>query len=308
MTEGPRLVRDYPEWMMPGINGESSPRRLRLFTDREGGSWAVVTERGPGRSITNVAEFAYALLKRQIPGARVVEHYPPRCGHIENLIAEYSQSTTETFDEITLQPDGQPSWRRISPTEMVSILGQKVLDDMPNLPPDPDVGEYQLQRDLESRQHVYTGPELTDKAFFLGRSATETVTMHSPDGDEIGVVEHYIKHSPAGFSWGYGGSGPAELARCILIIVLGETARCLDCAGTTEIVVNAEGSVKPFRQGLDNQDGWSRCFSCDCGNSKVGDLYQSFKNEYVATWPQDKDWKITVGKVRKWIAQQDSRY
>lgn len=29
-------------------------------------------------------------------------------------------------------------------------------------------------------------------------------------------LEHHIHHSPDGFSWGYYGSGPAELARCIL--------------------------------------------------------------------------------------------
>ena len=28
---------------------------------------------------------------------------------------------------------------------------------------------------------------------------------------------HHVRHSPDGFEWGYGGSGPSELARCILI-------------------------------------------------------------------------------------------
>lgn len=31
-----------------------------------------------------------------------------------------------------------------------------------------------------------------------------------------GPLEHHIRHSPDGFSWGYSGSGPAELAMCIL--------------------------------------------------------------------------------------------
>ena len=30
-------------------------------------------------------------------------------------------------------------------------------------------------------------------------------------------LKHYARHSPDGFEWGYGGSGPSELARCILI-------------------------------------------------------------------------------------------
>jgi len=29
-------------------------------------------------------------------------------------------------------------------------------------------------------------------------------------------LEHHVKHSPDGFEWGFGGSGPTELARCIL--------------------------------------------------------------------------------------------
>lgn len=29
-------------------------------------------------------------------------------------------------------------------------------------------------------------------------------------------LEHHVQHSPTGFAWGYGGSGPSELARCIL--------------------------------------------------------------------------------------------
>ena len=31
------------------------------------------------------------------------------------------------------------------------------------------------------------------------------------------ILKHYVRHSPDGFQWGYGGSGPAETARCILI-------------------------------------------------------------------------------------------
>lgn len=30
-------------------------------------------------------------------------------------------------------------------------------------------------------------------------------------------LKHHIKHSPTGYEWGYCGSGPADLARCILI-------------------------------------------------------------------------------------------
>ncbi len=36
------------------------------------------------------------------------------------------------------------------------------------------------------------------------------------------LPKHIVKHSPDGFSWGYGGSGPAELARCLLLEVMGK--------------------------------------------------------------------------------------
>jgi hypothetical protein len=36
------------------------------------------------------------------------------------------------------------------------------------------------------------------------------------------LPKHIVKHSPDGFSWGYGGSGPSELARCLLLEVIGK--------------------------------------------------------------------------------------
>jgi hypothetical protein len=37
------------------------------------------------------------------------------------------------------------------------------------------------------------------------------------DGHEPRRVRHHVRHSPSGFEFGYEGSGPAELARCLLI-------------------------------------------------------------------------------------------
>jgi len=34
-------------------------------------------------------------------------------------------------------------------------------------------------------------------------------------------LRHHVKHSPTGFSWGYGGSGPADLALSILWDLIG---------------------------------------------------------------------------------------
>jgi len=35
-------------------------------------------------------------------------------------------------------------------------------------------------------------------------------------------LEHLVHHSPDGFNWGYGGSGPADLARSIIADVTGD--------------------------------------------------------------------------------------
>lgn len=46
------------------------------------------------------------------------------------------------------------------------------------------------------------------------------VLVTSDEG--VTQLEHRVHHSPTGFEWGYGGSGPADLARSIIWDVLGE--------------------------------------------------------------------------------------
>lgn len=41
------------------------------------------------------------------------------------------------------------------------------------------------------------------------------------EGALVGPLPHRERHSPGGFEWGYGGSGPADLARSLLWDVLG---------------------------------------------------------------------------------------
>ena len=46
--------------------------------------------------------------------------------------------------------------------------------------------------------------------------------VHIRDGDSIELLRHFVRHSPTGFEWGYGGSGPADLARSLLIDAVGQ--------------------------------------------------------------------------------------
>lgn len=46
-----------------------------------------------------------------------------------------------------------------------------------------------------------------------GGRVTVSIGRHAHDRRPL---EHHVQHSPTGFAWGYGGSGPADLARSIL--------------------------------------------------------------------------------------------
>jgi hypothetical protein len=86
-------------------------------------------------------------------------------------------------------------------------------------------------------------------------------------------LPHVVHHSPTGFEWGYGGSGPADLALSILSLVIGEERE------TVEIF---EGRT--------------------CG-ALAWQLHQLFKREMVAGFAHEA-WSLSVGQVRQWIAAQ----
>lgn len=65
------------------------------------------------------------------------------------------------------------------------------------------------------------------KLYYGERAADGTVVVFTKQGltgRPIGLA-HFVRHSPTGFNWGYGGSGPADLALSILIDVLGRGAK-----------------------------------------------------------------------------------
>lgn len=60
-----------------------------------------------------------------------------------------------------------------------------------------------------------------------GRVGPQTVVVQHEGGDSIldpGPSQKVWNHSPDGFQWGYGGSGPAQLALAILLDVTGDEA------------------------------------------------------------------------------------
>lgn len=79
------------------------------------------------------------------------------------------------------------------------------------------------------------------------------------DGKELPLKpsQRIRNHSPTGFCWGYGGSGPAQLALALLLAA-----------------------------GIEAQD--------------AEDLYQVFKAQHVARWPNQQDFAVDID-VKAWV-------
>ena len=57
----------------------------------------------------------------------------------------------------------------------------------------------------------------------LSGDADDVVLFREIDGTARASVPHVVRHSPSGIEWGYGGSGPADLARSVLVALADET-------------------------------------------------------------------------------------
>lgn len=88
------------------------------------------------------------------------------------------------------------------------------------------------------------------------------VKIRHSNGNTTFLKRRIMKHSRDGFNWGYGGSGPADLALNILFDYLIRT----HCKG-------------------------ARCMAMD--------LYQSFKRDFIAH--QGKELSITGDDIEKWL-------
>lgn len=84
----------------------------------------------------------------------------------------------------------------------------------------------------------------------------------SRDGGKPYPLKHHVRHSPDGFAWGYGGSGPAELARCILF----------DHFSVTEEI-----------------------------EDHLPVSYQDFKADVIARLPKDEPFEITEAQVEQYV-------
>jgi hypothetical protein len=95
-----------------------------------------------------------------------------------------------------------------------------------------------------------------------------SVVVLSSDG--VAPLAHYPFHSPTGFEWGFSGSGPADLARCILLHHLGVTP-------------SSRGEFYPPAP------------------DELPVRYQAFKSEVIARLAPDEPWALSSQQISTWI-------
>jgi hypothetical protein len=132
------------------------------------------------------------------------------------------------------------------------------------------------------------------------------VVRVAEDGAEE-PLRHIVRHSPTGMTWGYGGSGPADLARSLLFDALGDRGRCAMCAGSgrIEYVPAADGDVDEVPASAEAVECGSAdtCWQCK-GDGIRSDLpYQAYKFDVVARLPETT-WTITTEEVEAWMDSQ----
>lgn len=158
------------------------------------------------------------------------------------------------------------------------------------------------------------GPGIAAETVIHGYPTTGTgeVVLEDPDGRELGTLPYYPLHAaPGGFAWGYGGAGPADLARSILIAVLGEASNCPTCAGTARVLATLENgkfAYEPYTPARVGTGLAEVCHHCEAGIKFPEHVdAQAFKWEYVAAWPQEQEFRVTAAEVRAWIERVAAR-
>jgi len=97
------------------------------------------------------------------------------------------------------------------------------------------------------------------------------------------ILSHYGYHSSRGFSWGYGGIGPTELALNVLADYFGEHD-----ALTLEQIKTSRKAWHKYRA---------------LRTVARGQLYQIFKEEVIARFDEFQPWRLTENNLRYWLAQ-----
>lgn len=144
--------------------------------------------------------------------------------------------------------------------------------------------------------------EVIYHGYHCSSAGVSVVAIETERGEQLGLLHHVVRYSPTGLNWGYQGSGPADLARSLLIAALGDHARCPACAGTAQLVGEEDRyQDEPFNRGRAatyDPELVQRCLACDDGYRPLP--YQDFQREHVATW--GNQWRMRRADIRAWLA------
>jgi hypothetical protein len=177
-------------------------------------------------------------------------------------------------------------WHVLSTTASVPWLRQ-VIDR--SLPPDGDDDAVVTVDVVLTTAPVSVNPEVVadwvvDRARAVGLASVErhadariegVTCRRAPDGTAISSIpQRHVHYAPTGFDWGFGGSGPADLALNVLALFL---------------------PLAPDATGVTLRDGSSV-------SEAAWALHQQFKYDLIATLPRSGG-HLTAETIRAWITR-----
>lgn len=89
---------------------------------------------------------------------------------------------------------------------------------------------------------------MSKKTYTCKRTSRGVEARVRQEDCETYLLKHHVRHSPDGFEFGYGGSGPSELARCILLDCVKSDAHYQDFKWT--FIAGAKGNRLEIREEL----------------------------------------------------------
>jgi len=98
------------------------------------------------------------------------------------------------------------------------------------------------------------------------------------DGRPAYKLRHLIVHSPSGMAWGFGGSGPADLALAILADHVGEA-----------------GAISAHER-------YDHDIAVEIQHTRAWTLHQDFKWRFIAPLDQGAGWAISGEQIAAWLA------
>jgi len=113
------------------------------------------------------------------------------------------------------------------------------------------------------------------------------------NGKDLNPRSDLMNHSPDGFNWGYGGSGPAQLALAILADHFKHNP--MDMAIARRLQDRRGGSMPPRR---DIEVGEPNPPALNFGQLAVV-VHQHFKGAFVAGLDMNSSWRIDSDGVRE---------